>query len=187
LDCLYTGTVTFGSSDGLAGLPANYTFTKGDTGSHTFTATLNTTGSQTLTVTDTVHSTITATASVTVNPAGAAAPTAGGRSDRAATTSSASADASRAAALASLLADNRVLENGPVGQHAPGSANSPGGGAVTAADRVVATSTPARAVSVAAWTRIGRRSRASDELVEWSLTLADVDAFFTATALSGSG
>jgi hypothetical protein len=33
-------------------LPANYTFTSGDAGSHTFSATLKTVGSQALTATD---------------------------------------------------------------------------------------------------------------------------------------
>ena len=57
----YLGTVHFTSSDGQAGLPANYTFTAGDAGVHTFTngVTLNTTGSQTVTATDTVTSSIT--------------------------------------------------------------------------------------------------------------------------------
>jgi hypothetical protein len=103
LDCLYTGTVTFGSSVGLEGLPANYTFTKADAGSHTFTVTLNTPGLQTLTVTDSVHAAIAGTASVTVNPAGATPPTAGGRSDVTATPFSASADASWAANLVAML------------------------------------------------------------------------------------
>src|SRR5207302_9282841 len=48
----YTGTVAFTSSDGLASLPANYTFTGGDNGAHTFTVTLKQAGSQTVTVTD---------------------------------------------------------------------------------------------------------------------------------------
>src|SRR5262249_23656634 len=42
VDDLYTGTVTFTSSDGAAVLPGNYTFTKADLGVHTFTVTLNT-------------------------------------------------------------------------------------------------------------------------------------------------
>jgi hypothetical protein len=48
----YTGTVHFSSSDALATLPADYTFTAADAGSHTFTATLNTSGSQSLTAAD---------------------------------------------------------------------------------------------------------------------------------------
>src|SRR5204862_7109447 len=35
----YTGTVTFSSSDWQADLPPDYTFTSGDQGPHTFTAT----------------------------------------------------------------------------------------------------------------------------------------------------
>src|SRR5262249_14700036 len=51
----YTGTVHFASSDPLAVLPADYTFTAADAGSHTFTATLETAGTQTLSVTDTAN------------------------------------------------------------------------------------------------------------------------------------
>jgi hypothetical protein len=48
----YRGTVHFTSSDTMAGLPADYTFTAADAGTHTFTATLNTPGTQSITVTD---------------------------------------------------------------------------------------------------------------------------------------
>ena len=72
----YTGTVHFTSSDSGASLPADYTFTSGDAGVHTFWATLTVgvTGSTnlpatvSLTATDTVTSPITGTASVTVLP-----------------------------------------------------------------------------------------------------------------------
>jgi len=57
----YTGTVHFTSSDSMAALPANYTFTAVDNGSHTLTATLNTAGAQSITATDTSKSTITGT------------------------------------------------------------------------------------------------------------------------------
>jgi len=49
----YTGTVHFSSSDPNAALPADYTFTLPDQGSHTFVVTLNTPGTQTITATDT--------------------------------------------------------------------------------------------------------------------------------------
>jgi streptogramin lyase len=49
----YTGTVHFTSSDPQAVLPADYTFTGGDAGAHTFAVTLKSTGRQTITVTDT--------------------------------------------------------------------------------------------------------------------------------------
>jgi hypothetical protein len=52
-DTGYTGTVHFTSSDLQAGLPANYTFTSGDAGVHTFSAALKTAGTQSITVTDT--------------------------------------------------------------------------------------------------------------------------------------
>ena len=71
----YTGTVQFTTSDSGTGsaVPANYTFTGGDNGVHTFTngVTFVTAGSQTLTVTDTTTSSITGTATVTVNAAAA--------------------------------------------------------------------------------------------------------------------
>jgi subtilisin-like proprotein convertase family protein len=68
----YTGTVHFASSDLQAGLPADYTFTAADAGSHTFSATLKTAGTQSLTVTDTAASGLTgAEAGIAVSPAAA--------------------------------------------------------------------------------------------------------------------
>jgi uncharacterized delta-60 repeat protein len=55
----YTGTVDFTSSDSQAALPANYTFTANDAGSHSFSATLKTAGTQSLTATDTNSSILT--------------------------------------------------------------------------------------------------------------------------------
>jgi hypothetical protein len=64
----YTGTVHFTSTDAAAGLPANYAFTSGDNGQHTFSVTLNTAGSKTVTATDTTTPSITgASNSITVN------------------------------------------------------------------------------------------------------------------------
>ena len=75
----YTGTVHFTSSDASATLPANYTFTGGDAGTHVFSVTLKTAGTQSITATDTVTGTITGTQSgITVNPAGAATLTVSG-------------------------------------------------------------------------------------------------------------
>jgi hypothetical protein len=51
--------VQFSSSDPLASLPANYTFTAADAGVHTFSATLNTVGTESLTATDTLSASIT--------------------------------------------------------------------------------------------------------------------------------
>jgi hypothetical protein len=55
----YTGTVRFSSSDSAAQtagkLPADYTFTAADAGTHTFSASLMTPPSQTITVTDTAN------------------------------------------------------------------------------------------------------------------------------------
>lgn len=65
----YRGTVHFTSTDPLATLPADYTFTAADGGGHTFTNTFNTSGVQTITVTDTADPSITGTSfGVTVNP-----------------------------------------------------------------------------------------------------------------------
>ena len=55
----YTGTVAFSSSDLIAALPANYTFTAADAGVRTFTAALKRAGTQSLTVADTAAPTIT--------------------------------------------------------------------------------------------------------------------------------
>ena len=69
----YTGTVHFTSSDARAGLPANYTFTSADAGTHAFSVTLKTAGSQSITATDTLSSSLTGTAAgIVVNPAAAA-------------------------------------------------------------------------------------------------------------------
>ncbi len=71
-NALYTGTLHLTSSDKQAVLPANYTFTAADNGTHTFTVQLATAGIQTVTATDTVTTSITTTSSTTVG-AGAAA------------------------------------------------------------------------------------------------------------------
>jgi uncharacterized delta-60 repeat protein len=57
----YTGTVTFSTSDPLATLPANYTFTAADAGVHSFSVTFNTAGTESLTVNDTLDSALIAT------------------------------------------------------------------------------------------------------------------------------
>src|SRR5262249_51564943 len=69
----YTGTVAFTSSDPApAMLPANYTFTSADQGTHTFTGvSFFTLGTQTLTVQDTANGSVTGSTTVTV---GAPAP-----------------------------------------------------------------------------------------------------------------
>jgi parallel beta-helix repeat protein len=68
----YTGTVYFTSSDGQAILPADYTFTGADGGTHTFSVTLLTAGTQSITATDPTTAGLTGTdGSITVNPAAA--------------------------------------------------------------------------------------------------------------------
>jgi hypothetical protein len=66
----YLGTVDLASTDPTtSGLPANYTFTANDAGSHTFnTVILETAGNQTITATDAVSSTLTDGAGVDVVP-----------------------------------------------------------------------------------------------------------------------
>ena len=59
----YRGRVHFTSSDSAATLPADYTFTGADAGSHTFSVTLKTAGTSSVTATDTVTGTITGTQS----------------------------------------------------------------------------------------------------------------------------
>jgi hypothetical protein len=54
----YLGTVQFSSTDSMAGLPANYSFSAADNGSHTFNVTLNTLGTQSITVADLVSPSI---------------------------------------------------------------------------------------------------------------------------------
>jgi sugar lactone lactonase YvrE len=69
IDTTYQGTVTFTSSDTYPGLlPADYTFTSGDQGMHTFSGgvTFFTAGAQTLTAQDTTDSTLTGSATVSV-------------------------------------------------------------------------------------------------------------------------
>src|SRR5207253_2564796 len=68
----YTGTIHFTSSDSQAVLPANYSFSAGDAGMHTFSATLKTAGLQSITAADTTNGGITGSQSgITVNPAAA--------------------------------------------------------------------------------------------------------------------
>ncbi len=74
----YTGTVHFTSSDAQAVLPADYTFTGGDAGVHTFSVTLKTAGTQSITATDTVTGTITGAQSVSVLSAAASSLTVSG-------------------------------------------------------------------------------------------------------------
>jgi hypothetical protein len=68
----YTGTVHLTSSDGQAGLPADYAFTSSDHGVHTFNVALKTAGVQSLTATDIASPSLTGSESgITVTPAAA--------------------------------------------------------------------------------------------------------------------
>ena len=63
----YRGTVSFGSSDAQAKLPADYAFTAGEAGFRDFNVTLKTVGAHTVTVTDTQNATLTSTQSATTS------------------------------------------------------------------------------------------------------------------------
>ncbi|HET7871835.1 MAG TPA: hypothetical protein VFL42_04945, partial [Terriglobales bacterium] len=65
----YVGTVHFTSSDALAVLPTDYSFTASDAGTHAFPVTLKTLGSQTITASDVRSGGFTGTATVTVSNA----------------------------------------------------------------------------------------------------------------------
>src|SRR6266851_90947 len=65
----YTGTVTFASSDPHATLPASYTFTAADNGTHTFDLALLTAGAQSIKATDPAGVIIGSRTSIVVNPA----------------------------------------------------------------------------------------------------------------------
>jgi hypothetical protein len=68
----YTGTVHFTSSDTMAVLPADYTFTATDAGVHTFSGVmLKKSGTQTVSVADTVNTGVTGSATVSVKAAAA--------------------------------------------------------------------------------------------------------------------
>ena len=68
----YIGTVALYSSDGHAVLPAGYTFTSTDAGTHNFPVTLKTAGTQSITVADATSQTIIGTQSgIVVSPAAA--------------------------------------------------------------------------------------------------------------------
>ena len=66
----YLGTIRFTSTDPAAVLPADYTFTAADTGTHIFSVTLKTAGTQTVSARDTITNTITgAQSGIVVTPA----------------------------------------------------------------------------------------------------------------------
>ena len=68
----YVGTVAFSSTDGHAVLPADFTFTGSDAGTHTFSVTLETAGTQSITATDEANATITGSESnITIKAAAA--------------------------------------------------------------------------------------------------------------------
>ena len=65
----YTATIHLTSSDTHALLPSDYSFVSGDSGSHSFSVTLETAGSQTVTATDTLNPVLTGqSGSIEVDP-----------------------------------------------------------------------------------------------------------------------
>ena len=75
----YRGQVHFASSDSKAVLPADYTFTSTDAGTHSLSVTLKTAGTESVTATDKATSTITGVqAGITVTPGAAKTFTASG-------------------------------------------------------------------------------------------------------------
>jgi hypothetical protein len=65
----YAGTIFFSSSDAQAILPAAYTFSTADNGSHSFTATLKTAGTQSLTAMDSANKLTGTEGAISVNSA----------------------------------------------------------------------------------------------------------------------
>jgi Domain of unknown function (DUF4082)/Fibronectin type III domain len=65
----YSGTVAFSSSDLAAGLPASYSFTVANQGTHLFSLTFETAGTQSLTVTDAASPIAVTQAGISVAPA----------------------------------------------------------------------------------------------------------------------
>jgi hypothetical protein len=77
-DTGYTGTIHFTSSDGKAILPADYTFSVQDAGTHAFSATLKTAGTQSITATDGTGAFAATDAGIIVKPAAASTMVVGG-------------------------------------------------------------------------------------------------------------
>ncbi len=67
----YSGTVAFSSSDAVAGLPANFTFSSSDAGVHSFAATLKTSGLHSITVKDSAGVMIATQSGISVTAAAA--------------------------------------------------------------------------------------------------------------------
>lgn len=65
----YFGTVRFSSTAGSLGLPADYTFTPDDAGTHTFTVTTTANGNVTLSIFDLADTTLTASGTISVKAA----------------------------------------------------------------------------------------------------------------------
>jgi len=68
IDTGYTGTLHFSSSDAQASLPADYTFTAADAGSHTFNLTLWSAGTVSVGAADATTPSITGASTIQVNP-----------------------------------------------------------------------------------------------------------------------
>jgi hypothetical protein len=186
---LYTGKVTFTSSDGAAALPTNYRFTKADMGSHTFTVTLKTASAspQTITVTDTVHGTITGTASVTVNGGSAAPPVPDAGSSHTATGSLSDPHGRDSMDLVAMLADAAFQPTDLAPSTFSIPADSVGSRMLDAADSVPGLRTDGTRYRTGILTSrpapIGILSAGGAHFTR--LPFADLEAFFTSEAFSG--
>jgi hypothetical protein len=187
LDCNYTGTVRFTSSDPSAVLPAAYTFTLADGGTHTFTVTLNTSGTQTITATDKAHNSIKGKATITVT-SGAAVPTAADSRSSSPTASGASrASISATDVLAALLAEERFTANNLELPSLPASATPLGRPALPAATVLTAPLVASSRVGVAAFRDAAGGLPPKADETQVGLRPADLEAFFAAASLGEGG
>jgi hypothetical protein len=189
LDCNYTGTVTFTSSDPSAMLPAPYTFTLADGGTHTFMVTLNTSGMQTITATGKAKGSksIKGKATVTVNSAPPVPSPAESRSSDTAVGPANSESLSGAGGLAALLAADGFPTNDSASRSSPASATRVGRPVNSAAALLTGTLTDSPGVRVVPRTdAVGKLPPEADE-TSVGLRLADLEAFFAAEALATGG
>jgi predicted dehydrogenase len=181
-DCNYTGTVRFTSSDPSAVLPAAYTFTLADGGTHTFTVTLNTTGTQTITAIDKAHKTVKGKATVTV-ASGSALPSP--RNSRSGDTSGGSANPGSnpfAEVLAAMQAGEPFPATDPELSSLPVNGTPVGRPVLPAATVLPGTVATTPRVRIAAFTDAADRLPPEADETQVGLRLADLEAFFAAEA-----
>jgi hypothetical protein len=181
LDAVYTGSVHFTSSDSSAVLPADYTFTMRDAGSHNFTVTLNTTGSQTITVTDKNTSSITGQATVTVGAAPPPGRASGGGESAEAAVSAAASQLFRSWDRSATLPASYPFVRTDAGTHPVSAVLTPAGSpTITATERGRRPKSLA-AATVPAAVRVGLPFDPEAEL----LSPAGIEAYFAQNGLFG--